>query len=133
MDTTFYLPITTLAAVLNGLLLLAMTTSIALDRGKLHISLGDGGDPAFGKRQRGHANGVEQIPITLILLALAELQGAPDWLSWSAMILLTLGRYAHAIRFWTDAVPMVLRGIGAGMTMASQGVLLVWLTLNIVY
>ena len=94
MDFTLYLPATTLAAVLNGALLMAMTTAIALRRRADSISSGDGGDKHFAKRQRGHANGVEQIPIALLLLFLAEVQGAPTPLLWLVVTGLTVGRCA---------------------------------------
>lgn len=127
MEQIFLLPITTLAAVLNGAILFFLTVGIALTRKKNRVSHGDGGDARFAKRQRGHSNAVEQIPITLALLLLAELQGAPDWLCWGAAIALTLGRFSHAVQFWVQGAPFLLRPLGIYLTLLAQLALLIWL------
>jgi uncharacterized protein len=124
---TILLPTTTFAAIWTGAILFSLTLGIGLIRKREKISRGDGGDGHFAKRQRGHANGVEQIPITLILLALAELQGAPVWLVWSIAISLGLGRSFHAIQFWFKAAPFQLRPLGVVLTLAAQLMALVWL------
>ncbi|MFT5006045.1 MAG: putative membrane protein YecN with MAPEG domain, partial [Paracoccaceae bacterium] len=87
----------------------------------------------FAKRQRGHANGVEQIPIALILLALAELQGAPSWLVWSVAVLLSVGRLFHAVQFWFKGAPFALRPTGVLLTQTAQFTVLVWLAAAILY
>ena len=133
MDFTVYLPATTLAAVINGTLLVLMTAGIGVIRNKDRVSYGDGGDPRFAKRQRGHANGVEQIPIALILLALAELQGAPGWLVWGTAIGLSVGRSFHAIQFWFKAAPFLLRPTGVILSLIAQTTLLVWLAGAVIY
>jgi uncharacterized membrane protein YecN with MAPEG domain len=127
MDFTLYLPVTTVAAALNGLLLIFMTLSIALRRRRDSISYGDGGDAAFAKRQRGHANATEQIPIGLILILLAEVQGASYPLLWTAAALLTLGRVFHALQFWFRPAPFLLRPIGVVLTLIGQFITIVWL------
>jgi len=133
MDFTLFLPATTLAAVLNGALLVAMTLSIALHRRHSQISIGDGGDKHFAKRQRGHANGAEQIPIALILLALAEVQGASTSLLWVVVTCLTVGRYFHAVQFFVKGAPFILRPVGVVLTLFAQAAAMVWLAVNIVY
>jgi uncharacterized protein len=133
MDFNVYLPATTLAAVVNGALLLLMTAGIAIVRNRQQISYGDGGDARFAKRQRGHANGVEQIPIALILLALAELQGAPSWLVWSVATGLSVGRIFHAVQFWFKGAPFVLRPTGVFLTLIAKFAVLVWLTGAVIY
>lgn len=133
MDFTLFLPATTLAAVLNGALLLVMTLIIALHRRRHQISSGDGGDRHFAKRQRGHANGAEQIPISLVLLALAEVQGAPNGLLWVIVTCLTVGRTFHAIQFFVAGAPFQLRPVGVVLTMAAQIVAMVWLAAAVIY
>ncbi|MEO0679422.1 MAG: MAPEG family protein, partial [Pseudomonadota bacterium] len=44
------------------------------------VSLGDGGDLRLQRRTRAQGNLVEYAPLFLILLALAEMQGAAGWL-----------------------------------------------------
>lgn len=133
MDLTFYMPITTIAAAMNGALLVLLTAGIGLTRRKSRIPHGDGGDGHFAKRQRGHANGVEQIPIALILLLLAELQGAPDWLCWASAIMLTAGRFSHAFHFWVKGAPFLMRPIGVYLTLLAQVVLIIWLAAVVIY
>ncbi|NOX74153.1 MAG: glutathione S-transferase [Alphaproteobacteria bacterium] len=126
MDPIF-LPATTFAAIWTGGILFALTIAIGMIRKREKISRGDGGDNHFAKRQRGHANAVEQIPITLILLALAELQGGPVWLVWSIAIGLGFGRSCHAIQFWFKGAPFILRPVGVTVTLGAQLAALVWL------
>jgi len=131
MDFTIYLPVTSLAAVVNGALLVFMTAAIGIIRNKTSLSFGDGGDGRMAKRIRGHANGVEQIPIALILMALAELQGASNGLLWLVAAGLTVGRLFHAVQFWFQGAPFLLRPTGVVLTLASQVIAIVWLLLNI--
>lgn len=133
MDFTLYLPMTSLAAVINGGLLVFMTAGIALFRRRQKISYGDNGDSAFAKKIRGHMNGVEQIPIALILMALAEIQGASNALLMVVLICLSVGRIFHAIQFWARKAPFLLRPIGATLTLLAQAIAIVWLAFNVVY
>ncbi len=132
MDFTLYLPATTLAAILNGGLLVALTLGIGMTRRKTHISLGSGGDEHFARQRRAHGNGVEQIPLALILLALAEMQGAPYVLLWACVILLTLGRFGHAVHFWFKNIPWQMRLYGVILTSAAQIILIFWLLLRVI-
>ena len=127
MDFTLYLPVTTVAASLNGLLLVVMTLSIALTRRRDSISYGDGGNAGFAKRQRGHANATEQIPIGLILILLAELQGASYAVLWTSAGLLTLGRILHALQFWFRPAPFLLRPTGITLTLIAHVIVIIWL------
>ncbi len=133
MDFTLYLPATTFAAVWCGALLWLMTAGIGVIRNRRQISYGDAGDARFAKRQRGHSNGVEQIPITLILLTLAEVQGASGWLVWGACGGLILGRSSHAIQFWFQGAPFVMRPFGVVVTLLAQLGVLVWLIGRVVF
>jgi len=133
MDFTVYMPVTTIAAVLNGLLLVLMTAGIGLIRNRRQISYGDAGDTRFAKRVRGHANGVEQIPIALVLMALAELQGASDGVLWAVAICLTIGRFLHAMQFWFQGAPFLLRPTGVVLTLVAQVIAIVWLASVVIY
>lgn len=133
MDFTLYLPVTSIAAILNAALLVAMTTALGLIRKSRQISIGDAGDARLAKRIRGHANAVEQVPIALILLALAEMQGASATLLWSTASALTIGRVLHAAQFWFRAVPFVARPVGVVLTLAAQVILIVWLAVYVAF
>lgn len=127
MDFTVYVPVTTIAAILNGALLVLMTGGIGLIRNKTQVSYGDAGDARFAKRVRGHANGVEQIPIALVLILLAELQGASDGFLIVVVVALTLGRIFHAVQFWFVGTPFILRPIGVVLTLLAQLLAIIWL------
>lgn len=90
-------------AALCALLYIWLTFRVVANRGRARVSLGDGGDEGLMKAVRGHANAAEQMPITLIMLALAEMLGAPA----VAIHLLGLGflagRTLHALHFTMGA------------------------------
>jgi uncharacterized membrane protein YecN with MAPEG domain len=120
MDLMLNLPATSFAAILLGLLLVLMTLGIALQRKNDQISIGDGGDKLLARRMRGHGNAAEQVPIALILLALAELHGAGTALTWGVAVALVLGRLAHAAQFWFKGALFNLRPLGMILTLGAQ-------------
>jgi uncharacterized membrane protein YecN with MAPEG domain len=63
-------------AALLGLLGALLTINVILNRVRSSINAGDGGVPALAQAIRAHANFVEQAPIALIVLGLAEVSGA---------------------------------------------------------
>ena len=69
--------VTPLYAGLLGLLLLALSINVIRDRFRTKVSLGDGNDALLQKSIRAHGNFVEYAPLGLVLIAVAELQGAP--------------------------------------------------------
>ena len=64
-------------AGLIALLFLVLSYRVTLGRRTHKVSVGDGGHKALVKRIRVQANCAEYAPIGIILLAMAELQGAP--------------------------------------------------------
>jgi uncharacterized membrane protein YecN with MAPEG domain len=69
-------PITALYAGLLGLLLLGLAARVVQGRVANQIVFGDAGNPGFIQRQRVHGNAIEYIPIGLLLLLTAELNGS---------------------------------------------------------
>jgi uncharacterized protein len=59
------------------------------------VSLGDGTDSDLLIHIRIHGNFAEYVPISLILLLMAELQGAPVWLLHGLCVMLVAGRLLH--------------------------------------
>ncbi|GAB4188873.1 MAG: MAPEG family protein [Wenzhouxiangellaceae bacterium] len=70
------LPITSIYAAVFGLILLPITIRVGLRRLQTQIFFLDGGDEILLRRIRSHANFLEYVPITLILLGLCEAAGA---------------------------------------------------------
>ena len=119
------LPVTALTALTLATLLLAQTAHVIFGRRAGGIVHGDGGDPAFAKRIRGHANAVEQIPIALLVLALAELREAPAWALVPMALLLVAGRLSHAIYFARPRLTFRFRVFGMlGTLLAQAGLIL---------
>ena len=121
------LPITSVAALVNGALMLALTARVIFYRRRDKVVLGDNGDKVLAKAIRGQANAAEQIPIALILCALAELQGAPATALWLTVGLFTLGRYMHGAYFAVHGLHWRLRFWGMLATLIAQALFLFWL------
>ncbi|MEM7172795.1 MAG: MAPEG family protein [Pseudomonadota bacterium] len=108
--------ITPLFAGLLTLVYLFLTFTVIRERGRLSVSLGDGGDPAFERKIRGHGNFVETVPLALLLMVLAELSGAGAGLLYTIGGLLLAGRLVHAWCFIFTAKNMPARVAGMVMT-----------------
>ncbi len=89
-------PVTALYAGLLGLLLLALATRVVQGRVQSQIQFGDAGNAGFIQRQRVHGNAVEYIPIGLLLLFVAELNGTSPTLLHAIGGSLFVGRALHA-------------------------------------
>jgi hypothetical protein len=63
-------------AAILGLLGAALTVNVILNRVRARVDAGDGGVAGLAQAIRAHANFVEQAPLALIVIALAEGSGA---------------------------------------------------------
>ena len=125
------LPVTSLTAIFAALLILLLTVQVVRLRRKGGVVLGDNGDRVLAKAIRGHANATEQLPIALILMALAELQGASTALLWPAAASLGLGRIMHATYFGIHGTHWRLRFYGMWFTLCAQLLLIAGLTVTL--
>ena len=91
--------ITSLYASLAVLLIVRLSLSVIKLRRKNRVLVGDGGNEALQLAIRAHANALEYIPITLLLLLTLELNGAPKILIHILGSTLLIGRIIHAIGF----------------------------------
>lgn len=72
-------------------------TRVSKLRYSLGISVGDGGQEPLIRRMRAQANFLENVPLTLILIAAVELAGKGGvWLAPAGAVFM-LGRIAHGI------------------------------------
>lgn len=108
-----------LYGALAGLLFMALTLGVFQARTRARVMIGDGGNKPLLRASRAHANFAEYAPITLLLLALAEMTGAPAWLLHVAGIALLAGRAAHAFGIRQEPEPIIFRQIGMGLTFAA--------------
>jgi uncharacterized membrane protein YecN with MAPEG domain len=118
--------ITALYAGLVMLLLLVLALPVSRLRGKLHIGLGDGGNPALARAIRTHANLAEWGVPVLLLLLVAELNRAPAVLLHAAGIVLVIGRLLHAFGLSRTGGASFGRMYGAGFTWLVLVVLAAW-------
>ncbi len=89
--------ITSIYASLAVLLIVRLSLSVIKLRRKNRISVGDGGNEQLQLAIRTHANALEYIPITLLLLLMLELNGAPNILIHILGATLLIGRLIHAV------------------------------------
>jgi uncharacterized membrane protein YecN with MAPEG domain len=99
---------------------------IALRR-RLKISLGDEGNPALLRAMRAQANFAEYVPLSLLLLVLAEFQSAPSYLIHFLASLLLVARLLHAYGLSQTPENHVFRVIGMAGTFTTLLVGAAWL------
>lgn len=111
--------ITLLYTALLTLLVLALAGRVIAARMKYKVGLGDGGQAVLNQRVRAHANAVEYVPLSLLLLGGIELTGYPDPLVHALGIGLVVARLLHAWglaisenrstgRFWGTLLTLLL-------------------------
>jgi uncharacterized protein len=112
-----HLAATPLWAALLALLYVVLAAQVIRARYRTRTALGDGDDPGLARAIRAHANFAEYVPLILVLLVLAELQGARPWLLHLLGAMLLIGRAVHA--YGISQVDEVLprRSIGVALTL----------------
>ena len=88
--------VTALYAGLLGLLDLGLSFAVVDVRRRARVGIGDGGDPLLGRRIRVHGNFSEYVPFALLLVGMAEANGAPALLVHGLGAALLIGRALHA-------------------------------------
>ncbi|WP_321500572.1 MAPEG family protein [Breoghania sp.] len=114
------LPVTT--ALVSGLaiLFLVLTARVIRLRIRHRVSLGDGGNAELTRAIRGHGNLVESAPLFVLMLLLAELQGANTWLIGVLAGGFLVGRTMHGICLGFMKPTMVLRSGGMLLTLITM-------------
>ena len=121
--------LTAFYAGLLALIYLSLTWAVISRRRGHKISLGDGGDEKFAKIIRGQVNAAEQMPFIIIMLALAEMLGAPAIALHVLGVLAVVGRLLHALHFMGKG-PFVYRPVGMLFTLIVSGVLALGLVVH---
>lgn len=105
--------VTALAAALLALWLLWLSVAVIRQRLRARVAIGTGESTLLLRAVRAHANFAEYVPVSLALLLLLELGGAPRW--WVAGLAgaLVVGRVTHALGIARE--PEALRFRQAGM------------------
>ena len=102
------------------LILIVLTQLVIRARGKTRIALGDGNDPRLLEASRRQMNFVEQVPLTLFLMLLAEAGGAGATVLNVAGLVLLAARLVHPLGISVTNPAHPLRIAGAVATNAVQ-------------
>jgi len=119
--------ITAIYAGLLGLMSIAVASPAGMMRGRLNISVGDGGNKDLLLAMRRHANFVEWVPLALVLIALLEMNIAlklPIHLLGGGLV---VARAFHALSLRGDSMSGPGRTIGAMGTAIVVAISSVWL------
>ncbi|MFT4928871.1 MAG: putative membrane protein YecN with MAPEG domain [Phenylobacterium sp.] len=118
-----HLQITAIYAALCGLLMLALAYRVVTFRRSLKVGVGDNGDRAMSVAIRAHANLVEYAPITLLLLLVSEINGAPALLLHGCGAAFIAARLGHAWGF--------SKSLGGSSTFRTVGTLVTWIVIAV--
>jgi hypothetical protein len=119
--------ITGLYAGMLGIALFLLDAKVGSMRGKLGISVYDGGNKDLGLAIRQHGNFTEHVPMVLILLAMVEMNGVPGWAMHAMGAGLVVARVVHFIGLDADQMGTKGRTIGAVGSGLVSIVAAVWL------
>lgn len=111
--------ITSLYAVPLGVMGFGLAAHVIMLRTKTGVSIMDGGNIHLAERIRRHGNFIENVPLVLLLMALAELNGVGSmWLHASGGLLI-IGRLLHAAGLKHDQPTAIGRTAGISITILS--------------
>jgi uncharacterized protein len=111
--------ITSLYAVPLGLMGFGLAAHVIMERAKTGVSIMDGGHVKLAERIRRHGNFMENVPLILLIMALAEMNGVGSlWLHASG-VLLIIGRLLHAAGLKHDQPTAIGRTAGMSITILS--------------
>ena len=110
------LTITPIYAALIAYVYIWLSSNVITHRMRGKVSIGDGGDDALLRAIRAQGNCAEYAPIGLILLVIAELQGAGAIMLNVLGLSLLVGRVMHAVGFGRMKQILILRQAGTVLT-----------------
>ncbi|MEX0336121.1 MAPEG family protein [Vibrio tubiashii] len=120
--------VTALYAAILAALMIWLSIQVIKQRRKAQVKYADGGVDALTIARSAQGNAVDYIPVTLILMAMVEYNGASPWMIHACGIVFVLGRILHAKGILADR----LKGRISGMKMTFL-VMTVLIVLNIAY
>jgi uncharacterized membrane protein YecN with MAPEG domain len=91
-----HLNITPYYAAVLALLFIILSVRTIKSRREHKVAIGDGGEKSILRASRVHANFSEYVPLTLLLIAMLEIQSYSDWVIHGLCIALLAARIAHA-------------------------------------
>lgn len=126
---TFPVVVTPLYVALCGLLIFALAALVVRLRLKYRVGIGAGGHAELDRMIRVHANAVEYVPISLLLIFCLEAVGAAWWVIHLLGCTLFLSRLLHALGLGAFAGVSKPRQLGIllnWMVMVGASILILW-------
>ena len=114
--------VTSFYAALLALVYVWLSLRVIRIRRAERIGLGDGDNRQLRRSIRAHSNFAEYAVFALLLMAFAELQGAPGWAVHLLGLALVVGRLCHALGFGREPENGRLRVLGMQLTFTVIGV-----------
>ncbi|MDV7339216.1 MAPEG family protein [Terasakiella sp. A23] len=121
--------ITPIYAVTLTFMLFALTVRVIKTRRTHKVSLMDGGVDDLKRIIRAHGNFTEYVPLVLILMAVAEINGAPEYALYGLGSILLGSRLIHAAGLIKSVIKWRIYGMYGTFTALSMGAILVLSTL----
>jgi uncharacterized protein len=111
--------ITSIYVAILAIIMIALSSHVSAQRGAAKVSILDGGNAELQLRMRRHGNFVENVPMALLLMLVAEIDGVgANWIH-VAGILLVAGRILHAAGLSASKVTAFRLAGGLGTTVSS--------------
>tara|TARA_Y100001956_G_scaffold32749_1_gene32096 strand:+ start:2090 stop:2476 length:387 start_codon:yes stop_codon:yes gene_type:complete len=120
--------VTALYASILAVLMIWLSIQVIKQRRKAQVKYADGGIDALQVARSAHGNAVDYVPITLILMALLEFNGASLWMVHLCGVAFVVGRILHAKSILADK----LKGRITGMKLTFL-VMVILAVLNLAY
>ena len=108
--------VTALVAAVLGLFFVRLALKVVAARRAAKVSIGDSDDPVLLRASRVHANFAEYAPLTLLVMALAEIIGAPWFVILVLGVMLVAGRLLHAFGLGRESGAFKARVRGMQLT-----------------
>ena len=117
--------ITALYAGILALIVVALAINVTVHLVKLHVPLGDGGNPEMLRMIRLHGNAIEYIPLAIVLMALYEINGGWHTALHIVGIALVASRVLQTWGMWGTPHTNLGRQAGQSLTWLSVAALAV--------
>lgn len=120
--------ISVLYVVFCSALLMWLSFEVIKQRRTFKVKYSDGGEEALVRARSAHSNAIEYIPISMLMLVLAEYNGAYSWMIHLCGLIFIVGRVCHGYSILSDT----LTGRRFGMYCTFL-VMLTLMVLNVIY
>lgn len=122
--------VTSIYAAILGIAAIVLSVMVSTRRGKHRVTILDGGHADLAFAIRRHGNFIEVVPLTLLLMAIAEARGFPPvWLHVIGIVFV-VSRLMHAVGMRPDGKAEAIRGAGMAGTLLSLLVLAIYLLVS---